>query len=295
MGSVPRATANGIELEYEALGDRASAPLLLVSGLGSQLIGWEDGFCEGLVARGFCVIRYDNRDSGLSTKFDDAGPADLSAAVAGNPRLAYTLDDMAADAVGLLDALGIPAAHVVGASMGGFIAQLIALNHRDHVLTLTSIMSTVGGADSVPPTPEGIAVLMAPPQPTRDRVIEQELWARGQLTGRLDPFDEEFERDRAARMFDRSYCPAGQGRQLAASIAAPSRLQRLRGLDVPTLVIHGLDDIIFPPENGRRVAGAVPGARLIEIDGMNHELPKSVWPRVSDAIAELARTATTAC
>ncbi len=287
--------ANGVELEYETLGDPHSLPLLLISGLGSQLISWEDGFCEGLVARGFYVIRHDNRDSGLSTKFEAAGPADVAAAVAGKARVAYTLDDMAADAAGLLDALGIPAAHIVGASMGGFIAQLVALNHRDHVLTLTSIMSGPGGADAVPPTPEGTAVLVVPPQPTRDRVIEQDMWVRRQLTGRLEPFDEGFERDRAARMFDRTYYPAGVGRQLVASIAAPGRLERLRALDVPTLVIHGLDDIIFPPENGRRVAAAVPGARLIEIDGMNHELPKSVWPRVIDAIAALARQATATC
>lgn len=292
MGRVPRATANGIELEYDTIGDASAAPLLLVSGLGSQLIGWDARFCEALVSRGFYVIRYDNRDSGLSTKFEAAGPANIAAAVAGDARLAYTLDDMAADAAGLLDALGIRAAHIVGASMGGFIAQLIALNHRDHVLTLTSIMSGPGGADKVPPTPEGTAVLMLPPQATRERVIEQDMWARRQLTGTIGAWDEEFERDRAARMFDRSYYPAGVGRQLAASIAAPSRLQRLRELDVPTLVIHGTDDIIFPPDNGRRVAAAVPGARLIEIEGMNHELPKSVWPVVADAIAELARAST---
>ena len=295
MGAVPRVRANGIEIEYESIGDPSAAPLLLISGLGSQLIGWEDGFCEGLVAHGFYVIRYDNRDSGLSSRFEAAGWADVAAATAGNARPAYTLDDMAADAAGLLDAIGIPAAHIVGASMGGFIAQLVALNHRDHVLTLTSIMSSPGGADSVPPTPAGTAVLLVPPQPTRDAVIEQDMWVRRQLTGTLDPFDESFERARAARMFDRSYYPAGVGRQLVASIAAPGRLERLRALDVPMLVIHGLDDIIFPPENSRRLAAAVRGARLIEIAGMNHELPKSVWPRVIDAIAELARQKTTTC
>ncbi|HYL07153.1 MAG TPA: alpha/beta fold hydrolase, partial [Candidatus Udaeobacter sp.] len=191
---MPRATANGIELEYETFGDPSGAPLLLIGGLGSQLISWDEGFCEALAARGFHVIRFDNRDMGLSTYLDAAGPADVVAAVAGNPRPVYRLEDMAADAVGLLDALGIPAAHVVGASMGGFIAQLVALDHPEHVLSLTSIMSGPNGEDQVPPAPEAAAVLLLPAQPTRDAQIEQGILVRRTLVGRLDPFDEEFER-----------------------------------------------------------------------------------------------------
>lgn len=292
MGPVPRATANGLELEYDVQGDPDGAPLLLVSGLGSQLIGWDEGFCNVLVSRGFQVIRFDNRDIGLSTFLDEAGPGDIAAAMAGNARPAYTLDDMAADAVGLLDELGIPAAHVVGASMGGFIAQLIALDHPEHVLSLTSIMSGPNGRDQVAPTPEGGAVLLLPAPPTREERIAQGMAVRKALMGPRDTFDEEYERVRATRAVDRSYHPAGFSRQLVAILAAPSRLERLRSLDVPALVIHGLADILIPPENGRNVAGAIPGARLMEIEGMGHDLPERVWPEVADAIAELARQST---
>ena len=295
MGAVPRVRANGIEIEYESIGDPSAAPLLLISGLGSQLIGWDDDFCRTLASRGFRVIRFDNRDAGLSTWFDASGVPDIAAAAAGNPRPVYTLDDMAADAAGLLDALEIPAAHVVGASMGGFIAQLVALNHPEQVLSLTSIMSGPNGADEVPPTPDGAAVLVLPARPTREQRIEQSLFVTRTLRGSRDPFDEDYERAKAARAIDRAYHPAGHARQLVALLAAPSRLARLRSLHAPTLVIHGKEDILIPPENGRLVAGAVPGARLMEVDGMGHDLPKSVWPQVAEAIAQLARQAATTC
>ena len=291
MGAVPRVRANGIELEYESIGDPSAAPLLLISGLGSQMIGWDDDFCRTLASRGFRVIRFDNRDVGRSTWFDASGVPDVAAAAAGNPRPVYTLDDMAADAACVLDALEIPAAHVVGASMGGFIAQLVALNHPEHVLSLTSIMSGPNGADEVPPTPDGAAVLMLPAPPTRDQRIEQSLFVTRTLRGSRDPFDEEYERAKAARAIDRAYHPAGYSRQLVAILAAPSRVARLGSLRLPTLAIHGREDVLIPPENGRIVAGAVPGARLMEVDGMGHDLPKSVWPEVADAIAELARQA----
>src|SRR2546427_10653304 len=186
MGPMPRATANGIELEYETFGDRKAAPLLLISGLGSQMIGWDDDFCRLLAGRGFHVIRFDNRDAGLSTWMDRE----------------YRLADMAADAAGLLDALGIPAAHVVGASMGGFIAQLVALNHPDRVLTLTSIMSGPNGDDQVQPTTEGSGVLMAPAPDTREERIAMGVWARQALLGPADPFDEPHERARVTRAVD---------------------------------------------------------------------------------------------
>lgn len=295
MGSVPHATANGIELEYDTFGSRNGAPLLLIAGLGSQSISWDDDFCVMLMSRGFQVIRFDNRDIGLSTKFDQAGPADIGAAVAGNPQPAYTLDDMAADAVGLLDTLKIPAAHVVGASMGGFIAQLVALDHPRRVLSLTSIFSGPNGHDQVAPTDEGTAVLLMPAQATREARIEQGVFVRKTLRGHLDPFNEEREYERAARMVDRSYHPAGYSRQFVAILAAPSRVERLRSLRIPTLVIHGTDDVLIPLENGRIVAAAVPGARLVEIDGMGHVLPERVWPQVADEIARLAREAVETC
>ena len=276
---MPRATANGIELEYETFGDPQAPPMLLITGLGAQMISWDEEFCQLLAGRGFRVIRFDNRDAGLSSWMHEA----------------YTLDDMAADAVGLLDALRIPAAHIVGASMGGFIAQLIALNHPERVLTLTSIMSGPNGEDHVQPTEEGRAVLLAPAPDTREGRIELGVWAKRELVGPADPFDDEYERAFIVRAMDRGYNPAGFVRQLQAIGAAGGRLERLRSVRVPTLVIHGDADILVPVENGRLVATAVPGARLLEIEGMGHDIPRRVWPEVADAIVELARQATTTC
>jgi pimeloyl-ACP methyl ester carboxylesterase len=238
------------------------------------------------------VIRYDNRDSGLSTKMEAAGEPDLVAAFGGNASPAYQLDDLADDAVGLLDALGIRAAHIVGASMGGFIAQLVAINHPDRALSLTSIMSGPGGLDGVAPKPEGAEVLTTLPPPTREERIENGVWIRRVLTGAGNPFDQEAERKRVERAYDRSYYPVGTGRQLVAILAAHGRLERLAKVNIPTLVVHGLDDVLVPAENGRLVAGAVPGARLLELETMGHNLPERFWPQVLDAIAENARQAT---
>jgi len=279
MHAMARATANGIELEYETFGDARSQPLLLIGGLGTQMITWDEDFCELLAARGFHVIRFDNRDAGLSTY----------------PEGEYSLDDMAADAAGLLDALGIPAAHIVGASMGGFIAQLVALDHRDHVLSLTSIMSGPNGKDQVQPTEEANAVLLAPAPQTREEQVALGLRAKRTLLGPEDPYDEAYERARIERALDRAYHPIGFMRQLQAIVAAPSRLGRLESLTMPALVIHGDADILVPVENGRNVAAAIPGALLLEIRGMGHDIPRRVWPQVADAIAELARHASPAC
>jgi pimeloyl-ACP methyl ester carboxylesterase len=279
MGPMPRATANGIELEYEAFGDMKSPPLLLIAGLGAQMLSWDEDFCRLLAARGFRVIRFDNRDVGMSTWMEGE----------------YSLDDMAADAAALLDALGVPAAHIVGASMGGFIAQLVALNHPDHVLSLTSIMSGPNGEDQVRPTEEGTAVLMVPAPETREERIAVGLWAKQKLMGPDDPFDRDYEESRITAAIDRAYHPAGFVRQLQAIMAARGRLARLVQLRVPALVIHGEADILVPVDNGRNVAAAIAGARLLEIPGMGHDIPKRVWPQVVEAIAELARHATPAC
>jgi pimeloyl-ACP methyl ester carboxylesterase len=276
---MPRASANGIELEYDAFGDPKAPPLLLIAGLGAQMLSWDEDFCRLLAGRGFYVIRFDNRDAGLSTWMDGE----------------YRLDDMAADAAGLLDALGIRAAHVVGASMGGFIAQLVTLNHLEHVLTLTSIMSGPNGEDQVRPTEEGTAVLMVPAPETREERIVVGLWAKQKLLGPADPFDEEYETRRIACAIDRAYHPAGFLRQLQAIMAAKGRLAGLASVRVPALVIHGDADILVPVENGRNVAAAIPGARLLEIRGMGHDVPRRVWPEVADAIAELARSTSPAC
>jgi pimeloyl-ACP methyl ester carboxylesterase len=276
---MPRAKVNGIELEYETFGAPDASPLLLIAGLGAQMLSFDEDFCRLLAGRGFHVIRFDNRDVGRSTWM--AGP--------------YTLDEMAADAAGLLDALGVRAAHVVGVSMGGFIAQLVALNHPARVLTLTSIISGPGGEDEVPPTDEGRAVLLSTAPETHEERVALGLWAKQKLLGPADPFDEPYERERVERALDRAYNPAGFMRQLLAITSANSRTDRLRSLRIPTLVVHGDQDILVPVENGRKVADAVPGARLLEVEGMGHDVPKRVWPQVVDAIADLARQAASAC
>jgi pimeloyl-ACP methyl ester carboxylesterase len=288
---MPRANSNGIDIEYETFGDRSGSPLLLIMGLGAQLLSWDEEFCAALADRGFFAIRYDNRDAGLSTRMEAAGAPDIAAAVSGDPKPAYQLDDLADDAVGLLDALDIRAAHIVGASMGGYIAQLVAINHPEHTLSLTSIMSGPALAEGVAATPEGVAVMLEPPPPTREERIKQSMWIRSVLIGSGDPYDEASERRRAVRNIDRAYYPVGTGRQLVSVLAAHNRLEALRQLRVPAVVIHGVDDILIPVENGRLVAAAVPGARLVEIEGMGHDLPKRAWPVVLDAIAEVARKA----
>jgi pimeloyl-ACP methyl ester carboxylesterase len=285
---MPRARANGIDIEYEEFGDPKATPMLLVTGLGAQMISWDDAFCKQLAARDFRVIRFDNRDSGLSTRMEAAGPPDIALALNGDPHPVYMLDDMAADAAGLLDALGIEAAHIVGASMGGFISQLIAINHPGRVLSLTSIMSGPSRNEGVPPTPEGTALLFAKPPSTREESVEMAIAGRRLLVGSGDPFDEAFERAKITRAVQRAYYPVGTGRQLLAIVAADPRLERLHGVRVPTLVIHGMDDILVPIENGRMVAAAVPGARMLELEGMGHDIPQRVWPQVIDAIVETA-------
>jgi pimeloyl-ACP methyl ester carboxylesterase len=289
---MPRVTANGIEIEYESLGKAGAPPLLLITGLGGQLISWDDDFCAALLDRGFYVIRFDNRDSGLSTKMEWAGVPDVLGAYVGDAQPAYTLDDMAADAVGLLDALGISAAHVVGVSMGGFIAQLVAIDHPDRVLSLTSIMSGPGGEDTVPPTPDAGMLLLEVAGPTREERVAFGVRMREALAGAGNPFNREEERAKVERAIDRSYNAAGSARQLVATFAARSRIPTLAGVKVPALVVHGLDDPLIPLENGRRVAEAIPGARLIVLEGMGHNIPERYWPLVADAIAETAQSAT---
>jgi pimeloyl-ACP methyl ester carboxylesterase len=295
MWIVPRATANGIEIEYETFGDESAAPLLLIAGLGSQMISWDEEFCDLLAGRGFYVIRFDNRDIGLSTKLEGAGVPNLSDVLSGVVPSPYRLTDMANDAAGLLDALGIAAAHVVGVSMGGYIAQLLAIDHPERVLTLTAIISGPAPREGVPAKPEGAAVLLAPPAATRDARILQGIEIRRALVGSADPLDEERERRRSQRAVDRSFYPAGAARQLFASLTAEPWLERLGAVRVPALVIGGVEDVLVPVENARMIAAALPNARLIVFEGMGHDLPKRVWPQVTDAIAELARQASAAC
>ena len=272
---MPRATLpNGLELEYESFGDPARPPLLLVMGLSYQMIEWDDALCALIADRGFWVTRFDNRDIGLSSKLDELGPPDLLAVMSGTAAPPYTLSEMAEDSVALLDALAIDAAHIVGVSMGGMIAQLIATGHPKRALSLTSIMSTVGGPNVVQPQPALSAALVASPGRTRAERVERSVDNRRLLF-------------KAERAVDRCFSPDGAARQLAAIIAAPDRTAALGLLTMPIVVIHGDEDPLIPPGNGRQTAAAIPGARLIMIPGMGHALPEQVWPQVVDAISEV--------
>jgi pimeloyl-ACP methyl ester carboxylesterase len=284
---MPRAQANGIEVEYEVLGDPGARPLLLVQGLGSQLVTVDDGFCAELTARGFMVIRFDNRDVGLSTRIDGAQAPDLAAVWEGDrSTLAYGLEDMADDAAGLLDAVGVRRAHVAGISLGGMVAQLLAIRHPARALSLASIMSNTGARGVGRPSAEGAGVLFTPMPPERDRYLEQAVAnARSAGAGTAFPFDAEAIRRAAARGYDRAYYPAGVGRQLAAALAAVDRTEALRSLRVPTVVVHGDADKIVGVDGGEATAAAVPGARLHRIPGLGHELPRGVWATLADAIA----------
>ena len=288
---MPRAAVNGLELEYDSFGDPASTPLLLVMGLSYQMIEWDDAVCQMIADRGFWVTRFDNRDVGLSSKLDQLGVPDLLGAMTGTAPPPYTLDDMAGDAVALLDVLGVSAAHIVGVSMGGMIAQLIAINHPERVLSLTSIMSTVGGPDVVQAQPDLIAALLVPPGPTRQERVEHSLAVRRLINGADVPFDEVQARRKAERAVDRCFHPDGGLRQIVAILAAPDRAPALGRLTIPTLVIHGEEDPLVPPDNGRQTAAALPDARLIMIADMGHNLPERVWPHVVDAIVALSGSA----
>lgn len=289
------APSNGIEIAYETHGDPTDEPLLLVMGLGAQLIAWPMELVDALVDRGFFVVRYDNRDVGLSTKLDTGGGADvmtqLMAAFQGQPiEVAYRLTDMAADGIGVLDHLGIDSAHVVGASMGGMIVQTMAIEHPSRVRTMTSIMSTTGDPDVGQPTPEAIQALMSPVATTRDEAIARSV-ATTRTIGSPVHFDEAAARKRAEEAYDRCFHPAGVARQLLGIAASGSRAAGLAELDVPTLVIHGPGDPLVTVTGGRRTAELVPGAELLLIDDMAHDLPLAVLPQIVDAITALAARA----
>jgi pimeloyl-ACP methyl ester carboxylesterase len=273
---VQRVPVGAVELACTTMGDPADPSLLLVAGLGAQLISWEDGFCRALVDRGIFVIRFDNRDAGLSTHLGEA---------AAQP--SYGLSDLAADAAGLVQALGLGSVHVVGASMGGMIAQLMAIEHPDRVRSLTSIMSTTGDPTVGGATEAAIAGLTAPPAVTREAVLEGAVLANRIMGSPGYPMAADELRARAGRAYDRAYDPAGFGRQLQACLTAADRTESLRRLQVPTLVIHGADDTLIGVSGGRATAAAVPGAELVVLEGVGHEVPAGVWPLVVDRIAGL--------
>jgi pimeloyl-ACP methyl ester carboxylesterase len=271
--------------------------MLLIMGLGAQMVLWDDAFCERLAARGFRVIRFDNRDIGQSGKM--TGGKRLTALELLKLRFLripvaapYKIIDMARDTTGLMDTLGIKSAHLVGASMGGMIAQEIAISFPERVRSLTSIMSTTGNPKVPPPTREAAAMLMAPPPTTRE-----EYFARFAQTWKIlrvgsFPEDEALDPVRAARVFSRGLNPAGVGRQLRAILASGSRKQRLRNVRAPTLVIHGTVDPLVHPMGGQDTAASVPGAKLLMIEGMGHAIPVPMWPQIIDAIDKHAHGAT---
>jgi|SRR5438067_767466 len=283
------AKANGVELCYETFGDPAGRPLLLIMGLGSPMIWWDEEFCETLAGQGFHVIRFDNRDCGRSSRLH--GRANLVQAYA--LRISpYSLGDMADDAAALLDALGLPAAHVVGASMGGMIAQTLAIRHPARVLSLTSIMSTTGSRLVGRPSPRVMATLFAPPPRTREAYVELLVRSFRMIGSPGYPFDETRMRERAKRTYDRGTNPAGTLRHMAAIVAARDRSAGLRRLRVPALVVHGSRDPMVHVSGGRATARAIPGADLDVIPGMGHDLPRAVWPRVVGGIVRVADRAT---
>ena len=262
-------------------------------GLGGQMIAWDEDFCTQLAGRGYWVVRFDNRDVGLSTRLDEAGVPDILALMQAQAQgeaiqAPYTLRDMADDAVGLLDALAVVSAHVVGISMGGMIAQEMAIHHPERVRTLTSIMSSTGNPELPPPKPEALSVLLTPSPTDREGYLEHSIQTWRALSGPGFPADEDRIKERAGRFFDRGLSLAGTTRQLAAILASGSRKEALQSVTVTTLIIHGDADPLVPVECGIDTTNSIPGAELLIIEGMGHDLPLAVVPRVIEAIVRHA-------
>lgn len=290
---------NGITLSYESFGEDDAGTILLIAGLGTQMIRWPVPFCENLTARGYRVIRFDNRDAGCSTHFTDCPVPDfgaLAAALAAGkrPDVPYTLHDMAGDAIGVLDALSIEKAHFVGRSMGGMIAQLAASEYPKRVSSLTSIMSSTGNPDLPTAAPDVMAMLTRRrPHPAEDEAgfLEGSLAFARRIASPGYPFDEEDHRALILEETRRAYDPAGFGRQIAAIAATGDLRSRLTGIEAPTLVVHGADDPLIPPACGRDTAFCIPGADFMLIDGMGHDLPPALYQTVADGIARTAHRA----
>ncbi|MFL5866944.1 MAG: alpha/beta fold hydrolase [Thermoleophilaceae bacterium] len=284
------AEANGIQIAYETFGDPADPPLLLVMGLASQMILWDEELCGMFVERGFHVIRFDNRDVGHSSHVRGGGKPRVLRAMAGitrNPH--YTLDHLADDAFGLLDQLEIEAAHVAGASMGGMIAQTMAIRRPERVLSLASIMSTTGNRRVGMPRLRALGLLLRKAPRDRDSYVEYVAGIFKVIGSPGYDRDETWIRKLAGESFDRGVDRAGPGRQLVAIQASGDRTRALAGVRCPTVVIHGTDDPLIPVRAGRATARAIPGAELIEIEGMGHDLPPELWPRIADAVERNAQ------
>ncbi|WP_037602061.1 alpha/beta fold hydrolase [Streptacidiphilus rugosus] len=283
---MPRAHVHELELEYETFGDPARPTLLLIMGLGAQLTAWDERLCRQLADHGFHVVRFDNRDSGLSSHLDAGPQPDLGAVLGGDPASApYLIADLARDAVGLLDVLGVERAHVVGASMGGMIAQQMAIDSPERVLSLCSIMSRPGDPATGLSTPEATRMLLRPRAIGREAVIESGM-AASRVIGSPDyPRDDEELRAYVSATYDRSSRADGFARQLTAILASPDRTPGLKNVGVPTLVVHGEADPLVDVSGGHATAAAVPDAKLLTLPGMGHDLPRALWPRIIPAIA----------
>lgn len=288
------ARVGDLDICYETFGDPGDPAMLLIMGLGTQMVAYHNAFCEQLAARGFFVIRHDNRDIGRSTHLDDAPVPNLVQLAKRDRRAPYTLADMANDSVGVLDALGIEKAHIVGTSMGGMIAQTVAIRHPERTLSLVSIMSNTGDFWHGQPALTMYAVLLKPSPRERDRFVDHAVDMFSKIGGSGFPPEVEDLREIATLSYDRGHDARGSQRQLWAIVADRDRSRDLRSLTVPATVIHGAEDKLVRPSGGRTTAKAIPGARLVEIAGMGHGLPRGAWPVIVDAITDTARRATPA-
>jgi pimeloyl-ACP methyl ester carboxylesterase len=289
--------ANGIDLAYDSFGDETAEAILLIAGLGTQMIRWTVPFCQDLAARGYHVIRFDNRDAGCSTHFRHHPALDFGALTIALMSgqwldIPYTLNDMANDAIGLLDALSIDRAHFVGRSMGGMIAQIAASEHPERVLSLTSIMSSSGNPALPQTAPDVMAMMTKPaPNPSEDEAgfLAHSLSFAQRIAGTGYPFDEDNYRALILEEIQRAYDPGGFGRQIAAIAVSGDRRQRLATITAPALVIHGADDPLFVPACGEDTASAIPGAEFMLIDGMGHDLPPELYKAIADGFERMAR------
>ena len=284
-----RVAANGIELAYETFGDASAPPVVLIMGWATQMIAWPDELCAGLARCGLFVVRFDNRDAGGSTHLRNLPPPRLAGIVVRRRPPPYSIGDMAGDVIGLIDGLGLGEVHLVGASMGGFIAQAVALGHADRVRTLTLIMTSTGSRRVGQPKPRVYARLLRPRVLTDRSAAMSAAVETSRLIGSHGfASDEEYVRDLAGRSWDRGYDPAGSWRQLAASASQPNRTAALRRITVPALVIHGLHDPLVAPSGGLAIARAIPDSRFAGFSGMGHDLPRALWPEFVRQIAALA-------
>jgi pimeloyl-ACP methyl ester carboxylesterase len=293
---MPTVGVNGIEVFYERFGDAGDPALLMVCGLGMQSVGFEDELVSQLVALGLQVIRYDNRDVGLSSwidgAVDDIGAAVMTAFMGGEVDAPYTLSDMAADGIALLDVLDIGSAHILGASMGGMIVQTMAIEHPDRVRSMTSVMSTTGEPEYGTPDPECLSALVSIMAPAETRAERVESGVELQrIIGTVGGWDERRVQDRVELLVDRAYNPAGVARQLLAILASGHRGEQLPQVTVPTMVLHGDADRLVDLSGGRRTAELVPGAELRVMEGMGHDLPPGYWGRAVQAVADVVDVA----